>query len=351
MAAHNFSSKKLSFLNHARDAFSAALLALPQPYALEEAQNYRDVPRIAPRKPHTDHIASQTEQEGDAAQLPELDRFPSSCQPSDVKNSFHDRCDSGYHSASESSLVNSDIFPDYNKYPARQPLTGSISHIVSRINSGSQARDFKQGDRQETDLMPKPLFIKKRTSELIKSSTPRQLPDISIPPLRLGQRKTATHPPHNEKSAISTHNMSPILPSTKSQKLQQPNLTQPLLYFPTPTQRNTNLTTFRTQLSKHLTSINAAIATTTLLQQRHRLNQSKRLASFWSFKPVLSYGGADNGEEEEEEEEEGDAKVQERKERMKRLRASGWRVDKERYGWKGEGYYEELREAALADLS
>jgi hypothetical protein len=43
-------------------------------------------------------------------------------------------------------------------------------------------------------------------------------------------------------------------------------------------------------------------------------------------------------------------KAAEKKERIERLRQNGWRVNKERFGWKGEDYYRELRRRAEVEL-
>jgi hypothetical protein len=39
-----------------------------------------------------------------------------------------------------------------------------------------------------------------------------------------------------------------------------------------------------------------------------------------------------------------------KRERIERLRQNGWRVNKERFGWKGEDYYRELRRRAEVEL-
>lgn len=48
--------------------------------------------------------------------------------------------------------------------------------------------------------------------------------------------------------------------------------------------------------------------------------------------------------------EESDRKTAERKERMDRLRQIGWKVNKERFGWKGDEYYRELRRRTEVEL-
>jgi hypothetical protein len=99
---------------------------------------------------------------------------------------------------------------------------------------------------------------------------------------------------------------------------------------------NANLSSFRTQLSEHITSISDAITTTTALQKEHKAKQSKPLASYWMLKPAAE--GA------------VDANNTERRERIERLRQNGWRVNKERFRWKGEDSYRGLRRRAEVEL-
>ena len=94
---------------------------------------------------------------------------------------------------------------------------------------------------------------------------------------------------------------------------------------------NRLLSSFRTQLLQHIAAIEANISKTRTLQIEHQKNRSSRLASFWSLK---------------QEDIDGRGK----KERIERLRNSGWDVSKRAHGWKGKDYYEELRSSALADL-
>ncbi len=128
-----------------------------------------------------------------------------------------------------------------------------------------------------------------------------------------------------------------------------------------PCTHSTNPQSFHTLLLHHLTSITSIISTTTQLQTAHTLDRSKRLASFWSFSPVLAAKSTrpdhhhhhhrdDENDNDNEKDVEEDAKTRERKERIARLRSEGWRVQKERFGWKGDAHYEALRGVALAEL-
>ncbi len=314
-------------------------MSLPLPCASDHSEDNETCQNTS-HSLNLDRVNIYCDGESDAAQPSELESCPSSLRTSDVKNSLHERCDSGYDSEAESLPVYNDKVPDFNTYSARQPLTELTSSNVSRIKTSSRAENRQQVDLDQNDLIPKPLFIKKRESDVKKPAAGRPLAPRPVPSPAHGQHKTAPRLPHHDNLTNASYSTSPPEPWPILQ-------TQP----PVPTHNpsspplddyTTHLLTFRYLLTKHLASITASITTTTNLQQQHRLHhQSKRVASFWSFNPVL-----DGGAREEEE----DAKAQEKKERIERLRASGWRVNKERHGWKGEAYYEDLRAGALADL-
>jgi regulator of replication initiation timing len=102
---------------------------------------------------------------------------------------------------------------------------------------------------------------------------------------------------------------------------------------------NANLSSFRTQLSQHITSVSDTITKATALQKEHKAKQSKQLASYRMLKPAAEGAVAANN-----------LKAAEKKERIERLRQNGWRVNKERFGWKGEDYYRELRRRAEVEL-
>jgi regulator of replication initiation timing len=102
---------------------------------------------------------------------------------------------------------------------------------------------------------------------------------------------------------------------------------------------NANLSSFRAQLSQHITSVSDAITKAAALQKEHMAKQSKRLASYWMLKPAVEGAVSANNR-----------KAAEKRERIERLRQNGWRVNKERFGWKGEDYYRELRRKAEVEL-
>jgi hypothetical protein len=161
-----------------------------------------------------------------------------------------------------------------------------------------------------------------------------QRPLPTIPPrgaIRTIQRQTALQVPPlvNHFESLSTSHDT-FLPPT----LFHISITSSLYLA----RYNADLSSFRTQLSAHVTSVSDAITKAMILQREHKAKQSKRLASYWMLKPAAE--GAV----------EVDRKTAEKKERIERLRKNGWRVNKERFGWKGEEYYRELRRRVEVEL-
>ena len=82
-----------------------------------------------------------------------------------------------------------------------------------------------------------------------------------------------------------------------------------------------------------------AATTTTALQEEHKAKQNKRVASYWLLEPPAAEVNDDE-----------DRKKADKKARIERLRKNEWQVNKERFGWKGEEYYAELRRIADFEL-
>jgi hypothetical protein len=185
---------------------------------------------------------------------------------------------------------------------------------------------------RHSDLAPKPLCIRKKSTIVDPPILQRPLPPI--PPrsyLRTSQRQTALHVPllveHYEFLLASLGTSLPLdsIQASASSSLHLARY-------------NANLSSFRSQLSAHLTSVSNAINKTTILQQEHKAKQGERLASYW----MLKLGAESSGEV--------DRKAADKKERIDRLRQNGWSVNKEIFGWKGEEYYRELRRRAEVEL-
>ena len=343
LAAHRFSSKKLSYLHRAKDAFTASSVSLPLPYDLDDTGDSEAILPIS-QSSQVDHFDPIDDERSGVFRSAKFDIFPSSCAIPDIKQSLHERCDSGYDSASEPRSADSDKIPDFKRYSARQPFKSLISDEEFESRSSSHAQDTTNINLNDGKLMPKPLFIQKRTSDLNQSSSSAsdQLLPTTAEPLYLSQCTTAIIPssPNGKITLVPTTRTTSSSPTTTP--TPPPGNQQPSTY-------NTNLQTFYHLLLNHLATINHTITTTTHLQNEHTLNKTKRLASFWSFKPVLANKA--NGANDDDDEEEEDVKAREKKERIELLRREGWRVNKEKFGWKGEAFYEALSGVALGELS
>jgi hypothetical protein len=185
---------------------------------------------------------------------------------------------------------------------------------------------------RHSDLAPKPLFVRKRPT-ILDSPIP-QRPILPIPTrsaLRSTPRQTALRvsPLIHHYEFLSTSQDKSLLDISNHASTDSSLLLA---------RYNANLSSFRTQLAAHLAYVSDTITKTTMLQQEHKAKQSKRLASYWMLK--LAAEGS----------EEVDRKTAERMERMDRLRQVGWKVNKERLGWKGEEYYRELRRRVEFEL-
>ena len=184
-------------------------------------------------------------------------------------------------------------------------------------------------------LLPKPLTIKKRStaSPIPATAAQRPLPPI---PSRIVKRKTAPF----YSSAFPGGIELPLPPSPVSvkQPVRAHDTLQTYLSSHSLARYNEQLSSFRIQLSSHISSVNEVITYTTFLQKEHRAKQTKRLASFWSFSPK-------KGSNDDDEKKNADKKA-----RIEKLRQCGFRVTKERYGWKGQDHYDELRRRAEIEL-
>ena len=125
------------------------------------------------------------------------------------------------------------------------------------------------------------------------------------------------------------------------------------------TRYNAHLADFRGQLRKHISFVDGEITKTQALQaKRHAgkmMGAKQRLASFWSLEAVRSPcpagpQSANNNQGGGENELDGkgqmcggkDEKVNAKQERIARLRQEGWRVTKEKHGFRGVEFYDRL---------
>lgn len=235
----------------------------------------------------------------------------------------------------------SHILANSDDYLACQPSQGMESLSVSedfqplRTDSGHGLHPCLSLETPEpqSEVAPKPLVSKRRAIVLTQPALPRKVP--LIPPrcaLRTTQRQTALQASTvvNQYESLST---SPNASCTPTSFYAPVNSSSRLARY------NTDLLSFHTRLSAHLASVSDDIRKTTVLQQEHKAERCKWLASYWMLSPAL------------QDSEEADRKAGEKNARIDRLRQNGWRVNKDRFGWKGEEYYRELRRRVELELT
>jgi len=330
-AAHNYSSNKLPFLNLAQQAFESAKKALPLPYLSNENGVYYSS-AISPTLTDLECGASV-----DTSQVVPITPGCQSPTPGPLF-AIRTRSSTASSTYSQDDIRSSSYnVPNFDDYSPRQPLIG-----INSIPLVEPFRDISITDGQElcmsvkldtperqSNLAPKPLFIKKNSTSIDPITPQRPLPPIPHrSALRRVQRQTApqVQPLVNHYESLSHSYRTPEPPTSLQPTMNSLHLVR----------YNANLSSFRTQLSEHITSVSDAITKTTALQKEHKAKQSKRLASYWMLKPAAESAI--------------DANNAEKRERIERLRQNGWRVNKERFGWKGEDYYRELRRRAEVEL-
>jgi hypothetical protein len=332
-AAHNYSSNKLPFLNLAQQAFASAKNTLPLPYLSNEKGVYYS-PAISPTliniecgvSVDTSQIVSTTPLSESPTPAP---LFAIRTHPSTVSSTY----------SQDGIRPSSSDVPSFDDY-SPQPFIGiNFMPLVEPFCEMSITEDLElcmsmklDTPKRQSDLAPKPLSIQKKPTSVDPITPQRPLPPIPRrSALRRVHRQTAlqVQPLVNRYESLSHSHHTPE-PTTSLQPTI--NLLRLVRY-------NANLSSFRTQLSQHITSVSDTITKATALQKEHKAKQSKQLASYWMLKPAAEGAVAANN-----------LKAAEKKERIERLRQNGWRVNKERFGWKGEDYYRELRRRAEVEL-
>ena len=90
---------------------------------------------------------------------------------------------------------------------------------------------------------------------------------------------------------------------------------------------------FRCRLAADIARAIGIIQRITNVQQQRQAKHSTRLASSWNVQAI-----------------DANLENKDRKDRIERLRRDNWQVNKNKHGWKGASYYEELRSKALSEL-
>ncbi|GAD96136.1 conserved hypothetical protein [Paecilomyces variotii No. 5] len=306
-AAHNYSKNKLQFLNLALENLTACSLILPKSIPVPEREEASPV--------DVDEYASSP------SDISTIESIWSSIQ-----------CDRE-ETPLESSILSEDdpfISPDSNSMKGIKPLKFKLSPM----------------DMEESDLMPAPLRIRKRSSRTtsgdntMNAAGPLQEPFIPetpmrsrpLPPLPLNINPVRRVFPVSLKTA----------PEAFSHEEQSSPLTPPSVE--SITRYNDHVSSFSSQLNATIANVNYLIASVTELQKLREASKIKRSSSFWSFTPVGSTSGSPpqaRGLEET------------KQQRISRLRSEGWAtvgLKSESRGWKGRDYYRDLCSEILDEL-
>lgn len=357
IAAHDYSSTKLPLLHDAEGCFALALQVLPQPYVSTEfGQPY--TPQDSPEYDVSD-ILHQYDSSGCSS--------PDSPCPVCVDEPpvRSDSVSSLYSDLHQPFSPVSDV-PNLDDCSSREDADYDLeSPPLTPITDGSTQRRLKSKARLSQslssqhilaeELIPSPLTRVERSAQTT-TSLPAFRP---LPPLPFNHKPTFLLRGGRQvlvparQSAIQTlaakfeSNIPMTPPSPVTPRFDQirrafsPISTNQHLdsYLGSTslTRYNEYLSSFRDQLIRHTKSIREYTDRAIEIQQQHKEKRLSRMASFWSFKPT-------------DQSPESDPMIVARKERIVQLKAKGWVVRKERHGWKGQAYYDRLRQQAEADL-
>ncbi|KAL1855117.1 hypothetical protein Plec18170_004533 [Paecilomyces lecythidis] len=304
-AAHNYSKNKLQFLNLALDNLTACSLSLPDSVPVPDTEEACPVDA-------DDYLSSPSD-------ISTVESIWSSIQ-----------CDREETPLESSILTEDDPFisPESNLMKGVRPLKFKLS----------------PADMEESDLMPAPLRIRKRSSRMAPGADTMNagpVQETSIPETPTKGRPLPPLPlkinPVRRVFPVSLKSTPAIISSEE----QSSPLTPPVESI---TRYNDHVSSFSSQLNATIANVNYLIASVTELQKIHEASKIKRSKSFWSFTPVgstsLSPPQARGLEET-------------RQQRISRLRSEGWAtvgLKSESRGWKGRDYYRDLCSEILDEL-
>lgn len=283
-----------------------------------------------------------------------------------------------------------------HKNRATKSFARSDERRAINVNMGSPIKYDAQvhdtgSSSTSSELMPLPLCIKKtRTRKpgfhglIIPDQSILPLPLFSPSPLsprntpefqtlfrapKTSPMTAATTPVSRYKSHPSLKLAYPIentpTKAWRSRKSLQPFINK-ISRESEPTSRMLSiLASLSMQVDTNVSHLTTLIAETTELQRIHKANKNHRLASFWSFTPILSEsqdskadntfnllaGNGLNGTKSRNRVVSNG--MESKQDRMARLRAEGWNtvgIKNPKRGWKGSEYYETICSEALAEL-
>ncbi|KIW65150.1 hypothetical protein PV04_07432 [Phialophora macrospora] len=406
LLAHNFSQKKLQFLDSARGSFGVALRSLPLPFISTEAGTYDQIenspltPDFKYSLPFTDRVVQASHVI--SPQTPRIRETSTFRSP----GSNYSRTSSP---EGEPISDHDDRLPTKKREPpttfptVTEPDTPKGDQLIIPEAPGTQGtclgRALSSPQALQQDLVPSPLFSRNAKFARLPQPTdgndiPRPLPlPFNHNPLFFKMDGTRiVQDPLLRKTAVQTliaryEGILPLPPSTpltisRSTPTTPDNVTPRFrmirdAFSPDPQNEhleaylsstasarlaryNDKLAEFRARLRNHIAYVDGELTRVQKMQTERRaarmLGPKQRYASFWSFdaarspcpkrrkSPMEDDDGDEDGPpgEDVSVHDEEDAKAKAKKERIDRLRQQGWRVRKENHGFKGTQFYDDL---------
>ncbi|KEF60115.1 uncharacterized protein A1O9_04965, partial [Exophiala aquamarina CBS 119918] len=395
LAAHSFSKNKLHFLELARDGLDTTLRVLPLAYATSARGIYEEheespLPTTIPTKaaayryniiyqPETPSVRPST--------------APISTSP-DSTYSVHSHTSEplSVFDGEESPAPYQTYMPPPNPTKQEDPPGWTPLVVLDSTHKDRLIKSLSTMHKLADGLVPSPLFSRsRRNTSTYKEAhgegdgTPRPLPPLpfnhtvkfQIQGDRIVQipnstpvRKTAVQTlislfegslplplPHSPSSTNSSWSISPFTPRfTQIKEAFSPvphnHHLEAYLDSADLSCYNASLAEFRHQLRKQISFISDQIHQVQAAQADHaksKILTQNPLASFWSFEQASTSSSdsiiSGDGREVE------DLQAVAKKARIEKLRLNGWAVSKERHGFKGEQYYENLRRVAERELN
>lgn len=404
--AHDFSNNKLRFLEVGHASFESALRCLPLPYASTEQGCYSQ-PELSPlfyaqqnpsslsteesREAKSLQIASSITHCDSACSIYSIDHPATLLAPPLDSNGCPLATCPDMTTGQEGEEIRAQAEPESltppctpSSYKCRLSQSLSSTHVLDEklvptplFRRAPKHASSVQGDTSSTLRPLPPLPFNHRLNFAIQGSRIVQLPTMrktavqtliaqyeGILPLSPPQPQLRS-PEQTCLEKTSTCSTPPVTPRFKlirdafSPNPHNENL-EAYLSSASLARYNTSLSDFRSQLLKHTAFLRKAISGVLEIQTERNATKTlskRRFASFWSFehRPALTKGGAagsNRGHNAEEDGDEGqeDPACNARRERIEKLRREGWRVRKEKHGFKGAEWYEGFRSRVAGEL-
>lgn len=373
---HDFSSSKLPLLNMAKECFAACDVALVKASATftKERDNLNISLPESDASPF-DYVPSLSSMRRQA-----MHRGPSDDAPRRLglpNQVLHGN--TGFYSPNWTDICNEET---HRGSPSERGFDDDSSgNDLSRLQMSAYAK-----------MMPEPLCIRKSHTEVdpfldspLSKKSSRQSRPLSeaLPVLSPFFSDRGIDQPYEElecrniRYASTTVRPPPLMALTTAAPPKMTDVTaiRARQTYQSYTRALENITSLRSQVAANIEAITAYSNTTIELQRIHKATKDKRLASFWSFQPATqtsqqrrssantsgnSNNTTPNGSSSSRRSSGSGSRTErmsvadpDKRQRIERLRAEGWRtigLRRPQSGWKGEEYYERLCSKALEEL-